>query len=127
MDAYVCSGYLAALALPRGQYDANKTTTPRKYQDGLEADDIEEDMLFVIWHLPRSILTEPQHGDITSPPFPKAIPPLSAKRKALLCRTRSRLERNAWCWALGAEIERVIRSHKDREVKLRQSGGLLPA
>ncbi|KNZ80953.1 Meiotically up-regulated gene 56 protein [Termitomyces sp. J132] len=125
-DAYVCSGYLAAIALPKGQYKANVSPDPRRYQDGLETGDPEEEMLFMLWyHSQRPNL------DHTSPDEPskssKALPALSGKRKLLVFRTRSRLERDAWCWALNCEIEKIVRAQKDREAQLRDAGNLVPA
>jgi hypothetical protein len=48
-----------------------------------------------------------------------------AKRKVAVFRTRSRLERDVWCWALNSEIEKVVKASKDREIKIRDSGGLV--
>src|ERR1700676_1387180 len=50
LDAHVASGYFAALALPKGQFNPCDPIVPRRYQDGLEADDPDEDMLFMIWY-----------------------------------------------------------------------------
>ena len=50
LDAYLCSGYFAAQYLPEGQYDANAPPVARRYQDGLETDDGEEDTLFIVWY-----------------------------------------------------------------------------
>lgn len=128
MDAYVCSGYFAALALPKGQYSPTENAAPRRYQDGLEADDPEEDMLFMIWYRPQAPMIESgKNAPLTpqTPTNPKSVPALSAKRKLLVIRTRSRLERDAWCWALNCEIEKVARVQKDREEKLRETGTLL--
>ncbi|KAG6917465.1 hypothetical protein DXG01_002442 [Tephrocybe rancida] len=128
-DAYVCSGYLAAMTLPKGQYRADVNADPRRYQDGLETNDPEEEMLFMIWYHPQALKldnsaqVEPQ----TSSKKLKAIPPLSGKRKLLVCRTRSRLERDAWCWALNCEIEKLVRAQKEREAKLREAGSLVPS
>ncbi|TFK73572.1 hypothetical protein BDN72DRAFT_834437 [Pluteus cervinus] len=129
VDAYVCSGYLAALALPSGQYNANSGIAPRRYQDGLEADDAEEDMLFMVWYHPQGSAVDRAQGPLSTTPqaLPKAITPLSAKRKILVCRTRSKIERDAWCWALNTEIEKVARAQKDRESRIRADGTLLQA
>ena len=40
-------------------------------------------------------------------------------------RTRSKLERDAWVWAINVEIEKVVRASKDREEAVRQAGELL--
>jgi len=111
IDAYICSGYLAALALPEGQYVATVKPAPRRYQDGLEAEDREEDMLFMVWYRPPSATAQ---QDAAVP-----VPALSSKRKLLVFRTRSKLERDAWCWALNCEVERLVREQKEREERLR--------
>jgi hypothetical protein len=54
VEAYVCSGYFAAQTLPRGQYSPNTPAAPRRYGDGLETDDREEDMIFMIWYRSHS-------------------------------------------------------------------------
>jgi hypothetical protein len=53
------------------------------------------------------------------------VPSLSAKHKVTVFRTRSKVERDAWCWALGCEIEKLVRANKEREAKLRDAGGLV--
>ncbi|XP_006462707.1 hypothetical protein AGABI2DRAFT_207264 [Agaricus bisporus var. bisporus H97] len=132
VDAYVCSGYMAALTLPKGQYCPNAPIAARRYEDGLEANDREEDMLIVIRyrkHAPEI----PQRPGIVLVPNSKAnnntsgsqwIPPLSEKYRFLILRTRSKIERDAWCWALNIEIEKLTRKQKGREEKLRQTGNL---
>ncbi|KAH7921911.1 hypothetical protein BV22DRAFT_1197834 [Leucogyrophana mollusca] len=131
LDAYVCSGYLAALGLRGGEYDPDSPSVPRRYQDGLEADDPEEDMLFIIWYrknkneLPSGSSTNFVDGSRTVKEGPKAVPPLSSKHKIAVFRTRSKVERDAWCWALGCEIDKLARRNKDREAKLRESGSLV--
>ncbi|KAG6830694.1 hypothetical protein H0H92_015170 [Tricholoma furcatifolium] len=128
VDAYVCSGYLAAMALPKGQFRVDVNTEPRRYQDGLETNDPEEEMLFMIWYYPQGPKSEHKNeGDADMSKTAKSLPKLSGKRKLLVCRTRSRLERDAWCWALNCEIEKLVRVHKDREGMLRESGNLVPA
>lgn len=132
IDAYVCSGYLAALTLPKGQYRPNAKTVARRYEDGLEADDREEDMLFVICYRKHAAAHPPRPG-ITSVPNSTSnnnaggshwIPPLSEKHKHIICKTRSKLERDGWCWALNNEIEKLTRKQREREEKLRQTGNL---
>ena len=66
LDAYVTSGYFAALTLPQGQYNASAANVPRRYQDGLEADDPEEDMLFMILYRPQAPVVDEAAG-ITGP------------------------------------------------------------
>ncbi|KAG2039604.1 hypothetical protein BDR03DRAFT_1008925 [Suillus americanus] len=113
MDSYVCSGYLAALTLRPGEYHPEIPSVARRYIDGFEADDPEEDILFAIWY--RKI----RDGAAGN------VPSLSAKHKVIVFRTRSRVERDAWCWALGCEIEKLVRANKEREAKLRDAGGLV--
>lgn len=134
VDAYVCSGYFAAIALPSGQYHPNAPTTARRYQDGLEADDPEEDLLFCLWYRSNTpsidetieaASTTEMGEDTTGGPV-GSIPSLSAKRKMVVFRTRSKLERDAWCWAINCEIERLVRATKERETKLRMTGTLAP-
>ncbi|KAF9454744.1 hypothetical protein P691DRAFT_716543 [Macrolepiota fuliginosa MF-IS2] len=132
LDAYVCSGYLAALTLPKGQYMPNAPTVARRYEDGLEADDRDEDMLFVISYRkhPAAIPSRPSLASVpnstsnSSTSGTQRVPSLSEKHKLLVCRTRSKLERDAWCWALNIEIEKLTRKHAAREEKLRQTGNL---
>lgn len=125
LDAYICSGYFAALALPQGQYDPTKDPEARRYQDGLETDDPEEDTLFMLWFRPQPSAVEKATLSGTMTDMPKTVPALSAKRKVLFFRTRSKLERDAWCWALNSEIERVVRAQKEREERLRETGNLM--
>ncbi|KAJ7784673.1 Pleckstrin homology domain-containing protein [Mycena metata] len=116
-DAYVCSGYFAALTLPDGQY-SSENVLPRRYQDGLETDDADEDTMFMLW-LPD--------GEDNAKPRADAprLPSLSSKRKLAVVRCRNKLERDAWCWALNSEIEKIVRIQQDREDKLRNTGGSL--
>lgn len=134
LDAYITSGYFAALQLPEGQYNASATSIPRRYQDGLEADDPEEDMLFMIWYRPQAPVIEgpaavtppvKAKGKSDNPQGQGGVPSLSAKRKLVVFRTRSKLERDAWCWAINAEIEKLVRSASQREERLREFGGLV--
>jgi hypothetical protein len=121
LDAYVCSGYFAALTLPKDQYSPNESGTPRRYQDGLEADDPEEDMLFILWYRPTPISTDKAPDKKAKAQYPT----LSAKRKVVVFRTRCKLERDAWCWALNCEIEKIVRRNEEREEILRQKGKLV--
>lgn len=50
---------------------------------------------------------------------------LSSTRKVLVVKARSRLERDAWCNALNAEIERLVRRHHKRETDMCEAGGLV--
>ncbi|EIW59516.1 uncharacterized protein TRAVEDRAFT_121684 [Trametes versicolor FP-101664 SS1] len=121
LDAYLCSGYFAAQYLPEGQYDANAPPVARRYQDGLETDDGEEDTLFVIWYrVPKGAAPGVRRNNAGAD-----VPPLTAKRKVAVFRTRSKLERDAWVWAVNAEIEKVVRASRVREEAVRNAGELL--
>ena len=132
VDAYVVSGYFAALALPRGQFSPGDESLPRRYQDGLEADDPEDDLLFMIWYRKQPPSLGPANvtddGVIEAPavPPPAGIPALKAKETVAVFRTRSKLERDAWCWAINCEIEKIVREQKEREERLRNTGNLRP-
>ena len=117
LDSYVCSGYLAALRLPEGQYNPDAPPLPRRYQDGLESDDLDEDTLFMVWWATGGA----NHKQVPE----NALPGLNAKRNVSVYRTRSKLERDAWVFAIKAEIEKVVRAEGEREIKLREAGGLL--
>ncbi|KAI0648051.1 Pleckstrin homology domain-containing protein [Trametes meyenii] len=121
LDAYVCSGYFAAQYLPEGQYDANARPVARRYQDGLETDDGEEDTLFVVWYrVPKGAAPGVRRNNAAAD-----IPPLASKRKAVVFRTRSKLERDAWVWAINVEVEKVVRASKEREDAVRNAGELI--
>lgn len=129
LDAYVCSGYFAALALRPSEYSPESPHLPRRYQDGLETDEREEDELFVIWY--RKAPMAPYTGERPNAPAggfqpTPNIPRLSKRsHKLIVFRTRSKVERDAWCWALGCEIEKVVRNNRDRERRVREAGGLV--
>ena len=126
LDAYVCSGYFAAQTLPKGQYRPNTPAAPRRYQDGLETDDPEEDTLFTVWYRKKAPVVDivlAGAGDASTPQ--NGVPGLASKRKLVIFRTRSKLERDGWCWALNCEIEKMVRLTKGREDKIRGHGGLI--
>ncbi|KAH8104569.1 Pleckstrin homology domain-containing protein [Cristinia sonorae] len=130
LDAYVCSGYLAAQHLPEGQFNPNSPPLARRYQDGLESDESEEDTLFVLWYRPNTGVLDQTltlAGSSQTPPSAgkMEIPPLDAKRKLGVFRTRSKLERDAWVWAINAEIDKTVRLAKERESKVRDAGMLM--
>jgi hypothetical protein len=128
LDAYITSGYFAALTLPKGQFSSTDSSVPRRYQDGLEADDPDEDMLFMIWYRPQAPVIDESAtttgGGIDAGSQGK-IPRLSAKRQLMVFRTRSKLERDAWCWAINCEIDKLVRAGREREERLRKTGGLI--
>ncbi|KAJ6584842.1 Pleckstrin homology domain-containing protein [Mycena capillaripes] len=127
-DAYVCSGYFAALTLPNGQYTSDNPL-PRRYQDGLETDDPDEDTLFMLWYHPHrsdvNVGLEVPEGEERKQTDSPRVPSLLSKRKVVVFRCRNKLERDAWCWALNCEIEKIVRIQQDREEKLRNTGGAL--
>jgi len=133
VDAYVCSGYFAAQTLPSGQFEPEKPTTARRYADGLETDDPEEDTLFMLWYHSHPVGAGDESGSgpaaqlrkANGPPHDAVIPQLSAKRKVALFRTRSKLERDVWCWALNTEIEKVAYSNPQREIRMRETGDIV--
>ena len=53
------------------------------------------------------------------------VPPLSGKRKLAVYRTRSKLERDAWVWAINAEIDKAVRAAEERESRVREAGELM--
>lgn len=117
LDAYIYSGYLATLALPREELNYGDPTPPRRYCDGLEVDEPLEDVLFMLWY--RKTRTSTGGSQASQ------VPPPSAKFKTVVFKTRNKVERNAWCWALGCEIEKVVRRNREREQQLRETGGLV--
>ncbi|KAI0056564.1 hypothetical protein BV25DRAFT_1813850 [Artomyces pyxidatus] len=119
VDAYTASGVFAAQALPVGQYSPNLPATARRYQDGLESDDLEADTLFVVYYYPHTVGVG-NSGDS------EKLPDLSSDRNLVVFRTRSRVERDVWCWALNTEIEKLARERRERERQLREAGGLVP-
>ncbi|KAJ6508926.1 Pleckstrin homology domain-containing protein [Mycena sanguinolenta] len=128
-DAYVCSGYFAALTLPTGEHISDNPL-PRRYADGLECDDPDEDTLFMLWYHPNrtavNVALEVPDDAVkqqTDNAMSTRIPSLSSKRKVAVFRCRNKLERDAWCWALNCEIEKIVRVQQDREEKLRNTGG----
>jgi hypothetical protein len=54
-----------------------------------------------------------------------AVPKLNESHKILVLKTRSKLERDSWCWAINCELERIVRSNAEREVRVREAGGLI--
>ncbi|KAH9042028.1 hypothetical protein EDB85DRAFT_1218171 [Lactarius pseudohatsudake] len=113
LDAYVVSGVFAAQALPKGQYNPNNPATPRRYADGLESDDSEENTLFTVYYVPRKMAQA------------EKVPSLNVAKKVMVFRCRSRVERDVWCWAMNTEIEKLARERRDRE-KLRNAGAPIP-
>ncbi|KAF8333544.1 Pleckstrin homology domain-containing protein [Cantharellus anzutake] len=100
VNSYVYSGLFAASdATPR----IDDAFSPRLYQDGLESDDSDVDTIFVVrYHL--------YHGE----PQPRGGPH-AAERSSFgpPPPPRSTLERDAWCWAINTEVERIERSRNE--------------
>lgn len=117
LDAYVVSGLFAAQSLPSGQYKPNAPVAARRYRDGLEAEEREEDTLFMLLYYPHTFGAGMGEGRA-------ATPALGAKRRTMVFRARSKVERDLWCWAINLEIEKVARAQKDRELGIRSDGGI---
>lgn len=119
LDAYVISGRAAVESIASSDDD---THFARRYQDGLECNDSVQDTLFIIWC--TKLRTDYGMGatseNVAAPPPPN----LNAKRKVIVLKTRSKLERDAWCWAINMELERLARVHADREDAARNAGGV---
>ena len=87
--------------------------------------------MFMLWYSPHPVGAGDETGSSPAgqlrkgPPRSAIIPPLSAKRKIALFRTRSKLERDAWCWALNTEIEKVAYSNPQREIRMREAGDIV--
>jgi hypothetical protein len=77
-------------------------------------------MLFVVWY--RHAAADSSRGGARAD-----VPALSAKRKMVVFRTRSKLERDAWCWALNCEIDKMVLRNPDREELMRDIGTLPPS
>ena len=117
LDAYAVSGLFAAQSLPSGQFKPNAPIVARRYRDGLEAEEREEDTLFMLLYYPHSFGAGMGEGRA-------ATPTLGANRRTMVFRARSKVERDLWCWALNLEIEKVARAQKDREMDMRSDGGI---
>jgi hypothetical protein len=113
------------MTLPKGQYVPNAAPAPRRYQDGLETDDREEDMLFILWYRPHPQIINADQDPTASAVDTKSVPQLSSKSKMLVFKTRSLLERDSWCWAINLEIEKIVRAQRKREESLRETGNLV--
>ncbi|KAG8826289.1 hypothetical protein FRC19_009348 [Serendipita sp. 401] len=148
LDAFVTSGHFAALELDEG--NGGFEPVPRRFQDGLETDDRDIDTLIIIRYRHLSAdrhlekLPQPTHADSTGKATSHAgittttttthtrwmvtdaesVPPLNSHHKLLVLRARSKLERDAWCWALNVEIERLVRMNAIREQAVRDDGAI---
>ncbi|GJJ15604.1 hypothetical protein Clacol_009882 [Clathrus columnatus] len=116
LDAYICSGHFATQSLSVNEFSTFQPPVPRRFQDGLEIEDHELDLVFLIWyrsHAPRKTLKDGAEA---------AIPAINAKHNIIVCKARSKLERDSWCWAINYEIERTVRHHASRELRSREGG-----
>lgn len=141
LDAQIYSGQLAVTLLPRGS-ERRGSVTPRRYADGLEASDEEEDNTFLLWSVfsrcnarviidfrakiyrYRSHAPGWRHEDRNTVQTQEKVPQLDGAQTFHVFKARSKLERDAWCWAINCEIERVVRAAKEREDKVRNTGRL---
>ncbi|CCM03526.1 uncharacterized protein FIBRA_05660 [Fibroporia radiculosa] len=121
LDACIWSGFLAAQYLPEDQHNPDAPQVARRYQDGLETTDGLEDTLFMLWYRSSS----KARGGVATAQNRDDIPQLSMKRKVIVFRTRSKLERDAWVWAINAEIEKIVRATADREDRIRNTGHIV--
>lgn len=123
IDSYTYSGQLAVATLPKE--DTSAEPTARRYQDGLEANDTDEDVTFIIWYRPHSAqISQSTTPEGSANEYSAKIRPLSGKHKMLICKARSKFERDLWCYALNAEIERLARATAARERRLRDTQGI---
>lgn len=109
-DAHILVGSLAVDGIvgkggtsEREQVDGFGRPVSRLYPDGLISDDAKEDCsLAILW-----------------PKQNKDGKRLGRKAKYLILRARSKVERDEWVYSLGVEIERIVRSSREREERLR--------
>ncbi|KAF8318969.1 hypothetical protein DL93DRAFT_2028153, partial [Clavulina sp. PMI_390] len=115
--AFVCSGVLAAMQLP---YLFDSHPAPRRYQDGLETNDSDLDTTIIIRYRKQpGGWDDSDEKPTLAPRTSSKTPKTKHKHKVLILKTRSQLERDAWCWALNAELERAVRASVEREERLR--------
>lgn len=123
--------------LAEEELDANLNETAwdpqnRVYQDGLQSTDGAEDTTFCVRLLwPHGPFSPPQPWDLeenrkeTGAQANFVPPPLRKEpQRLLICRARSKLERDRWVWALNCEKERFARTYVRDEETLRNSGVL---
>ncbi|EJU03351.1 hypothetical protein DACRYDRAFT_78267 [Dacryopinax primogenitus] len=135
-DAYVYSGQSVVATMPPSRDEQQGHFITRYYQDGFEARDSDEDTTFILWYRDTNVDSRPvakppeeaiaaAHVEYGADPLPGHIPALKDKNRILICRARSKLERDAWCWALNVEIERVVRGSVARESAVREHGEII--
>ena len=73
-------------------------------------------------HQPRGWKEKHDDGHTTDSPLApltsNKIPRTQQKHKTLILKARSKLECDAWCWALNSELERVVRATGEKQEKL---------
>ncbi|KZT53929.1 hypothetical protein CALCODRAFT_485938 [Calocera cornea HHB12733] len=135
-DAYVYSGQSAMASMPPSEDDQQGRVITRYYRDGFEGRDSDEDTTFIIWYRDVNVESRPvpkppenaigsAHVEKGEEPQAGQIPSLKDKNRLLICRARSKLERDTWCWALNVEIERLVRAAVARERALREDGAII--
>ncbi|BEJ14793.1 hypothetical protein CspHIS471_0405600 [Cutaneotrichosporon sp. HIS471] len=129
--SFVYSGMLAQDELDANENEQAWDPKNRMYMDGLQSADGAEDTTFcvrILW--PHGSFAPPQPWDMEENRKSGAQasftpPPLRTKPlRLLVCRARSKLERDRWVWALNCEKERFARTHVRDEETLRNSGAL---
>lgn len=117
LDAYVLSGFYSSLLLPD---DELTPTLAKRYDDGLEVDDSEEETLFTICHREDAPVLDGTERSTSE----KRLPKLKSKMNLAIFRARSKLERDGWCWAINTEIDRLQSTStvRAREEQMREMG-----
>jgi hypothetical protein len=119
-DCYVYSGLVTEsdLLYHNQTFDSNtpgRHALPRIYSDGFTARDEDLMTCFVLWRGSRRHLftTKDENGNtITS-----RVTPLGAEGNAVVFKTRSRVERDAWVMSISMEIER-LNSDAGQDIKV---------
>ncbi|KLT42021.1 hypothetical protein CC85DRAFT_285951 [Cutaneotrichosporon oleaginosum] len=130
--SFVYSGMLAQDELDANPNESAWDPQNRVYQDGLQSNDGAEDTTFCVRLLwPHGRFAPPQPWDLeknrkeTGAQADFVPPPLKKEpQRLLVCRARSKLERDRWVWALNCEKERFARAFVRDEETLRNTGVL---
>lgn len=85
------------------------------------------DTVLVIWYRPHFTTTSESKYLARAQQDAQHVPAAlgNSGHQKLVLRARSKLERDAWAWALNLEIERLARRRKDREDRIRSAGNVL--
>ncbi|KAL7420775.1 hypothetical protein Q5752_004727 [Cryptotrichosporon argae] len=120
--AYVYSGMLAQDELREAVHEAAFAPSARVYQDGLQSTDGAEDTTFAVrigWtrraRQPWDLADGEKWDSVKLSMQPPAL---------LMCRARSKLERDRWVWAINAETERQTRRHVQHGQRWREHGAI---